>query len=214
MGATAPAEDFALRAMAAIRKLIVGLGNPGPEYAQTRHNAGRWLLDSWTEATRLTLRFDSQLKAHVAQVPLGEVTLIVAAPSGYMNESGAAVQALLKYFKIEPERALVAHDELDLAPGVARLKFDGGHGGQNGLRDIIAALGHGKFWRLRIGIGHPGVKDQVTPWVLGRPALADQVSIRRAIDAAQAVLPMWLDGREAQATKQLHTRADPTELGQ
>jgi PTH1 family peptidyl-tRNA hydrolase len=122
-----------------------------------------------------------------------------------MNLSGKSVVAALRYWKIEPEQMLVAHDELDLPPGVARLKFDGGHGGQNGLRDIIRLLGHGKFHRLRVGIGHPGHKDRVTPWVLGRPGRDDEAAILRAVDDALAVLPLAVAGDFNEAMKRLHT---------
>jgi peptidyl-tRNA hydrolase, PTH1 family len=126
-------------------------------------------------------------------------------PATYMNLSGKSVCAALRYFKIEPEQALLAHDELDLPPGTARLKFDGGHGGQNGLRDTMRLLGHGRFHRLRIGIGHPGHKDRVTPWVLGRPGKDDEAAILRAIDDALAVLPLAVAGDFNEAMKRLHT---------
>ena len=122
-----------------------------------------------------------------------------------MNASGKSVMAALRYWKIEPEECLLAHDELDLPPGTARLKFDGGHGGQNGLRDTIHLLGHGRFHRLRIGIGHPGHKDKVTPWVLGKPGRDDEASILRAIDDALAVLPLAAAGEFPEAMKRLHT---------
>ena len=118
---------------------------------------------------------------------------------------GKSVAAALRYWKIEPDETLVAHDELDLPPGAARLKFDGGHGGQNGLRDIMQVLGHGKFHRLRIGIGHPGHKDRVTPWVLGKPGKDDEVSMLRAIDDAIGVLPLAVGGDFNEAMKRLHT---------
>jgi PTH1 family peptidyl-tRNA hydrolase len=126
-------------------------------------------------------------------------------PATFMNLSGKSITAALRYWKIEPDEMLVAHDELDLPPGVARLKFDGGHGGQNGLRDTMRLLGHGKFHRLRIGIGHPGHKDKVTPWVLGRPSVADDASIGRAVDDALAVLPLAVHGDFNEAMKELHT---------
>ena len=122
-----------------------------------------------------------------------------------MNRSGQAIAAALRYYKIEPAEMLVAHDELDLPAGTARLKFDGGHGGQNGLRDTFAHLGHGKFHRLRVGIGHPGHKDKVTPWVLGRPGRDDEIAIQRSLDAALDQLPLLLRGDFAEAMKRLHT---------
>jgi PTH1 family peptidyl-tRNA hydrolase len=127
-------------------------------------------------------------------------------PATYMNLSGKSVTAALRFWKIEPEELLVVHDELDLSPGVARLKFDGGHGGQNGVRDTIRLLGHGKFHRLRIGIGHPGSKDKVTPWLLkGGPDKDDEILIGRAIDDALEVLPLAVAGDFNEAMKRLHT---------
>jgi PTH1 family peptidyl-tRNA hydrolase len=126
-------------------------------------------------------------------------------PTTFMNKSGIAVVSALRYYKIAPDEMLVAHDELDLPPGTARLKFDGGHGGQNGLRDIIAHLGDGKFHRLRVGIGHPGHKDKVTGWVLGRAGAKDEDAIMASIGAVFDVLPLALDGDFNEAMKRLHT---------
>lgn len=193
-------------------RLVVGLGNPGPEYARTRHNAGSWFLDALAASVHADLARDAKLHAEVAKARIGESQLLLARPTTYMNESGRAVGALLRYYRIEPAEMLVVHDELDLDPGAARLKFDGGHGGQNGLRDTIRELGHGRFHRLRIGIGHPGHKDRVTPWVLGRPSLEDDVAIRRAIDEALAVMPLALPGDLSEATKRLHTRTARDQL--
>ena len=125
-----------------------------------------------------------------------------------MNKSGIAIVSALRYYKIEPEQMLVVHDDLDLPPGAARLKFDGGHGGQNGLRDIFAHLGHGRFHRLRIGIGHPGHKDRVTSWVLGRPGSNDEQSILGAVVAALDVLPLAVNGQINEAMKRLHTERE------
>ena len=193
-----------MAAMPALR-LIVGLGNPGPEYARTRHNAGFWLIDALAESLRLRWGSDSKLQADSAKARIGNEDVWLLRPRSYMNESGRAVIAALRYWKIEPEQLLIAHDDLDLPSGTARLKFDGGHGGQNGLRDIIALLGHGRFHRLRIGIGHPGNKDKVTPWVLGRPDVGDEAAMRRAIDDSLAVLPLAVAGEFNEAMKQLHT---------
>lgn len=190
--------------MAAL-KLIVGLGNPGADYARTRHNAGAWFLDALAEQAGARLGRDAKLHAEVAKAAIGGEAVWLARPTAYMNHSGRAVVALLNYYKIPSEQALVAHDELDLPAGVARLKFDGGHGGQNGLRDIIGQLGHGRFHRLRIGIGHPGHKDRVTPWVLGRPGAEDEQAIRAAVDAALAVTPLAVRGEVDKAMQQLHT---------
>ena len=193
--------------MAAFR-LIVGLGNPGAEYAQTRHNAGFWFADALAQAAQARFGIESRLHGEAAKLDIGGASVWLLKPSTFMNRSGQSVAAALRYFKIEPEQMLVAHDELDLPPGTARLKFDGGHGGQNGLRDIVAHLGHGRFHRLRLGIGHPGNKDKVTPWVLGRPGRDDEASILRAIDDALAVLPLLMAGDTNEAMKRLHTNRD------
>ena len=186
-------------------KLIVGLGNPGPEHARTRHNAGFWFADALAAAAGGRFGLESKLHGQTAKVHLGGATLWLLRPATFMNLSGRSVTAALRYWKIEPEECLVAHDDLDLPPGAARLKFDGGHGGQNGLRDTLQLLGHGRFHRLRIGIGHPGHKDKVTPWVLGKPGRDDEASILRAIDEAIDVLPLAVAGDFNEAMKRLHT---------
>ena len=186
-------------------RLIVGLGNPGAEYARTRHNAGFWFLDALASQAGARFGLESKLHGETARIELAGQTVWLLRPATFMNASGRSVAAALRYWKIEPEQALLAHDELDLPPGTARLKFDGGHGGQNGLRDTIQLLGHGKFHRLRIGIGHPGHKDKVTPWVLGKPGKDDEASILRAIDDALAVLPLAVAGEFPEAMKRLHT---------
>ena len=190
--------------MAGLR-LIVGLGNPGPEHARTRHNAGFWFVDALAERERARFGLESKLFGETAKVEIAGQQVWLLKPATFMNLSGKSVAAALRYWKIEPEEALLAHDELDLAPGAARLKFDGGHGGQNGLRDTIQHLGHGRFHRLRIGIGHPGHKDRVTGWVLGRPGKDDAVLIDRAIDDALAVMPLVAAGDVNEAMKRLHT---------
>ena len=186
-------------------RLIVGLGNPSPEYTRTRHNAGFWLIDALAERLGARFGLESKLHGQTAKAQLGGATVWLLKPATFMNLSGRSIAAALRYWKIEPEEALLAHDELDLPPGTARLKFDGGHGGQNGLRDTLQVLGHGRFHRLRIGIGHPGHKDRVTPWVLGRPGRDDEAAILRAIDEAIDVLPLAVDGEFNEAMKRLHT---------
>ena len=190
--------------MAGLR-LIVGLGNPGTEYLRTRHNAGFWFIDAL--AQRLGARFgnDSKLHGETAKTSLDGAPLWLFKPTTFMNKSGIAVASALRYYKIEPQEMLVAHDDLDLPPGTARIKFDGGHGGQNGLRDIFSHLGHGKFHRLRLGIGHPGHRDKVSPWVLGRPGAADENAIVDAVAAALEVLPLAVNGEFEKAMKLLHT---------
>ena len=186
-------------------RLIVGLGNPGPEHARTRHNAGFWFVDALAEQAGARFGLESKLFGETARVEIAGQSVWLLKPATFMNLSGKSVAAALRYWKIEPEEALLAHDELDLPPGVARLKFDGGHGGQNGLRDTMRLLGHGKFHRLRIGIGHPGHKDKVTPWVLGRPGKDDEASILRAIDDALDALPIAVAGNFMDAMTRLHT---------
>jgi peptidyl-tRNA hydrolase, PTH1 family len=192
--------------MSALR-LLVGLGNPGPEHALQRHNVGWWWIDALAQAADSRFGFESKLYGETARVQVDGQPLWLLKPTTYMNRSGQSVAAALRYFKIEPEQMLVAHDDLDLPTGSARLKFDGGHGGQNGLRDIIAHLGHGRFHRLRFGIGHPGHKDKVTGWVLGRPGKDDQAAMLRAVDDALDVLPLAVAGDLNEAMKRLHTKS-------
>ena len=188
-------------------KLIVGLGNPGAEYARTRHNAGAWLVEELAECTGTRLGRDARLHAELGKAGIAGQPVWLARPTTFMNHSGRAVVALLNYYKLAPEQMLIAHDDLDLPAGVTRLKFDGGHGGQNGLRDIIAQLGHARFHRLRIGIGHPGQRDKVTPWVLGRPGSDDEGLIRSAVDTAIGVLDQVVAGEFEKAMQRLHTSA-------
>jgi len=186
-------------------RLIVGLGNPGPEHARTRHNAGFRFIDALADKAGGRFGLDSKLFGETTKIHFAGRDLWLLKPATFMNLSGKSVAAALRYWKIEPEQALLAHDELDLPPGVARLKFDGGHGGQNGLRDTVRVLGHGRFHRLRIGIGHPGHKDRVTPWVLGRASLADDALIGRAIADALDVMPLAVQGNFMDAMTRLHT---------
>lgn len=186
-------------------RLIVGLGNPGPEHARTRHNAGFRFVDVLADKAGVRFGLESKLFGETAKIEVAGQSIWLLKPATFMNLSGKSVTAALRYWKIEPEQALLAHDELDLAPGVARLKFDGGHGGQNGLRDTIKLLGHGRFHRLRVGIGHPGHKDRVTGWVLGRPGNDDDILIGRAIDDAVDVLPLAVKGNFMDAMTRLHT---------
>lgn len=190
--------------MAGLR-LIVGLGNPGPEHARTRHNAGFRFVDVLAEKSGAGFGLEAKLFGETARIEIAGQQVWLLKPATFMNLSGKSVTAALRYWKIEPEEALLAHDELDLPPGTARLKFDGGHGGQNGLRDTMRLLGHGRFHRLRIGIGHPGHKDKVTPWVLGRASAGDDIEIARAIDDAIGVLPLAVAGDFNEAMKRLHT---------
>jgi len=190
--------------MAGLR-LIVGLGNPGPEHARTRHNAGFWFVDALAAQAGARFGLESKLFGETAKARIGDRDVWLLKPATFMNLSGKSVAAALRYWKIEPEEALLAHDELDLPPGVARLKFDGGHGGQNGLRDSMRLLGHGRFHRLRIGIGHPGHKDKVTSWVLGKPGRDDEAAMLRAIEDTIGVLPLAVQGNFMDAMTRLHT---------
>jgi peptidyl-tRNA hydrolase, PTH1 family len=190
--------------MAGIR-LFVGLGNPGNEYAKTRHNAGFWFLDALAERLSVRLGNDSKLHSENGKGSAAGAAVWLLKPATFMNKSGLAIVAAQRYFKIEPEETLVAHDDLDLPVGSARLKFDGGHGGQNGLRDTMAHLGHGKFHRLRLGIGHPGHKDQVTPWVLGRPGKEDEEQIKSAVARAVDLVDELANGDFERVMRQLHT---------
>ena len=186
-------------------RLIVGLGNPGPEHARTRHNAGFHFVEALAERQGARWALESKLFGEVAKVEIAGQPVWLLKPATYMNLAGKSVTAAQRFWKIEPEETLLAHDELDMPPGVARLKFDGGHGGQNGLRDTIRLLGHGKFHRLRLGIGHPGHKDRVVGWVLGRPSPQDAVLMEQAIDAAIDVMPLAVAGDFSEAMKRLHT---------
>ena len=189
-------------------RLIVGLGNPGAEHLRTRHNAGFWFVDALAQREQVRFGVETKLHAETTQCRVDGSSLWLQKPITFMNKSGIAVTSALRYYKIEPEEMLVVHDDLDLPPGAARLKFDGGHGGQNGLRDIVAHLGHGKFHRLRIGIGHPGHKDRVTSWVLGRAGANDEQAILGGIGAALDVLPLAVRGDFNEAMKRLHTERD------
>jgi PTH1 family peptidyl-tRNA hydrolase len=186
-------------------RLIAGLGNPGPEYLRNRHNAGFWFADTLASGAGARFGFENRLYAETCRVQVGREQVRLIKPDTFMNESGRAVVAALNYWKLTPDELLVVHDDLDLPPGTARMKFDGGHGGQNGLRDIMAQLGHGRFHRLRIGIGHPGDRDRVTPWVLGNPSAADEDAMLDAIARALDVLPLAVAGEFNEATKRLNT---------
>jgi len=186
-------------------KLIVGLGNPGAEHARTRHNAGFHFVEALAEKAGARWSVDAKLFGETCKVEIGGQSVWLLKPATFMNLSGKSITAAQRFWKIEPEQTLVAHDELDLPVGAARLKFDGGHGGQNGLRDSIRLLGHGRFHRLRLGIGHPGSREKVVGWVLSRPSADDQVLLDRAIDAAIDVMPLAVAGDFNEAMKRLHT---------
>ncbi|MBT8060597.1 MAG: aminoacyl-tRNA hydrolase [Gammaproteobacteria bacterium] len=188
--------------------LIAGLGNPGARYAETRHNAGFWFLDRLAELSGAGLRSQSKLHAETARVTFNGVDCILARPTTFMNHSGQAVRAVLDYYRLEAARLLVAYDELDLPPGVARFKQGGGHGGHNGMRDIFRHVADHDFLRLRIGIGHPGIRDAVTPWVLSRASAEQERQIRQSIGEALDALPLVLAGDLPGAMTRLHTDKD------
>jgi len=184
--------------------IIVGLGNPGPEHLLTRHNAGFWFVDALARAHGAQFRSHSRYHGEVCRMTLDGRELVLLKPQTYMNRSGLAVRALLDYLKAPVGELLVVHDELDLPPGTARFKLGGGHGGHNGLRDAITHCGP-DFWRLRLGIGHPGDRSQVIDYVLQRAAPADENAIVQSIDAALQALTVFLrDGSET-AMNMLHT---------
>lgn len=185
--------------------LIVGLGNPGAEYANTRHNAGAWFVQTLADIYQLNLRFENKFQGHYAKLNLQGQDCHILIPATFMNLSGQSVGAIGKFFKLNPANILIAHDELDLPPGTVRLKFDGGHGGHNGLRDIIAHLNSRAFQRLRIGIGHPGQAKDVVDYVLQRPSLSDKEAIYRGMDSVMALLPDIIAGHLQKAMKALHT---------
>lgn len=184
-------------------KLIVGLGNPGKQYAATRHNAGAWWLQSFCAQHYVQLKNESKFQAGLAQASINNTPLRCLLPTTFMNESGISVSKVANYFSIKAEEILVVHDELDLPPGQVRFKFAGGHAGHNGLRDIMGHLGTGNFHRLRLGIGHPGNKAQVTNFVLGTPSISERKQIDAAIDCALAATPLAISGDWEQAIQQL-----------
>ena len=185
-------------------KLIVGLGNPGAQYARTRHNAGWWFVDALLAQQRGSWRHESQQHADLARVRIDESELWLARPTAFMNRSGAPVGALARFYRIEPQEMLIVHDDIDLPPGVARLKQGGGHGGHNGVRDVIAHMG-ADFWRLRLGVGHPGSKDRVLDAVLDRPTQSEQQLIDEALQRALEAVPELLRDGAQKAMNRLHS---------
>ncbi|TFZ01139.1 aminoacyl-tRNA hydrolase [Ramlibacter rhizophilus] len=190
-------------------KLFVGLGNPGTEYEGTRHNAGFWWVDALARELRLQLAPDRHYQGLLARGSVHGQAVWLLQPQTFMNLSGRSVAALARFYKIAPQDILVAHDELDVVPGQAKLKFGGGHGGHNGLRDIHAQLGTADYWRLRIGIGHPGVKSEVTDWVLRKPAPDQRSAIEDCIARTLKAAPALLAGEMEKATLLVHTHKPP-----
>lgn len=186
-------------------RLIAGLGNPGARYQPTRHNAGFWFVDALAREQGAQFKTSARYHGELCELSGGQGCMLIK-PDTFMNRSGQAVAALAGFVKIPAARILVVHDELDLPPGTVRLKRGGGHGGHNGLRSITDSLGTGEFVRLRIGIGHPGHRDLVTDYVLGKPSPEDRTAIEDAIAAALAVVPQLLAGEFERAMHELHSQ--------
>ncbi|QSA96354.1 aminoacyl-tRNA hydrolase [Methylococcus sp. EFPC2] len=185
-------------------RLLVGLGNPTAKYEKTRHNAGFWFLDEVARRYGVSMAADSRALGMVGKWMWQNEPVFLLKPMQYMNRSGGPVAAVARFYKIPPEQILVAHDELDFSPGTVRLKQGGGHGGHNGLRDIVSALGSANFCRLRIGIGHPGDRDKVADYVLDRPSRGDEDLLLRSIAVAADCLSDILDESLQQAMNKLH----------
>ncbi|MBO9648349.1 MAG: aminoacyl-tRNA hydrolase [Variovorax sp.] len=190
-------------------KLFVGLGNPGPEYEATRHNAGFWWIDALARDLKVSLTPERSYHGLVARTQVNGKPLWLLEPQTFMNVSGKSVAALARFFKIEPKEILVAHDELDVVPGQAKLKLGGSHAGHNGLRDIHGQLGTGDYWRLRLGIGHPGVKSEVVNWVLKKPLKEQREAIDDAIVRTLHAFPALVAGEMDKATLLIHTSKPP-----
>ena len=190
-------------------KLFVGLGNPGADYEATRHNAGFWWIDALAQQLGIRLVPDKSYQGLVARANINGETVWLLKPQTFMNLSGRSVAAIARFFKIAPDQILVVHDELDILPGLLKLKQGGSHAGHNGLRDIHDQLGSADYWRLRIGIGHPGVKSEVIHWVLQKPTQAQRQTIEECIERSLATMPLLLAGEMGKATMALHTKPKP-----
>lgn len=195
-----------MAAVSAQIDVIAGLGNPGPDYSETRHNAGFWFLDCLAGSQGRSFSSAPRFFGDVCKVKIGEHSVRLLKPMGFMNRSGQSVAALARYFKIPNDSILIVHDELDLVPGDVRLKYAGGHGGHNGLRDSISHLGNAEFWRVRLGIGHPGNQRQVVDYVLQRPSREHHELINEAIASVLDVAPMMVSGDMQKAMNSVHTR--------
>jgi len=187
-------------------QLVVGLGNPGPEYTKTRHNAGVWFVEELASRYNISLRPEKKYFGLYGKGLIGNEVVHLLIPTTFMNRSGQSVAPLANFFRIPVENILVAHDELDMEPGVCKIKKGGGHGGHNGLRDIISCMANNKeFYRLRIGIGHPGHRDRVTGHVLGKAPAIDQDKIDQAIDEASRCIDIWQKDDLKKAQNRLHS---------
>ncbi len=187
-------------------RLLVGLGNPGSEYASTRHNAGFWWLDQAARKLSVSLRSERSHRGRLGRIDGPDGPVLLLAPMTFMNLSGESVASVARYFRIEPREILVVHDELDLLPGHVKLKFGGGHGGHNGLRDIHSNLGTPEYWRLRLGIGHPGMKTEVVDYVLRTPPQAEHEAIVGAIALSLGALDLLLAGEMERAMMAIHAK--------
>ena len=190
-----------------VPKLVVGLGNPGAEYSETRHNAGFWFCERLARELGVSFSKEARFHGFAANARNDGVWLLM--PQTFMNRSGQSVAALARFYRIEPAEILVVHDELDIPPGQLRLKFGGGLGGHNGLKDITAHLGTQDFWRLRIGIGHPGDRNEVVNFVLKLPGRAESDLIEESLDRALSAWPLMARGDWNAATQRLNTRVAP-----
>ena len=191
--------------MSSAIQLIVGLANPGKEYAKTRHNAGAWFVEEMAELLKVPLHAEKKYHGLHAKTQINHHPFHLLIPTTFINHSGQAVNALMNYLEITPDSILIAHDDIDLPPGTIKLKYDGGDGGHNGLKDIIDHLHTKQFYRLRIGVGHPGKSDDVVDYVLNRPSKSDRQVIHHALQKAHDVLPFILNGEMDKAMQKLHT---------
>jgi PTH1 family peptidyl-tRNA hydrolase len=189
-------------------KLIVGLGNPGRDYETSRHNAGFWVVEELARRHGGAFRAEPKFNAELARTRIGGHELWLVKPQDYMNNSGRVTAAVATFYKVEPPQMLVVHDELDLPAAEVRLKEGGGSGGHNGLKDLIAHVGEG-FWRLRLGVGHPGNREQVTPWLLSRSSVAEREELEPGVDTAADIVPVMIEQGSAVAMQKLHSRASP-----
>jgi peptidyl-tRNA hydrolase, PTH1 family len=190
-------------------QLIAGLANPGKDYAKSRHNAGAWLINALSDQHSLSpLKVENKFHASVAvwSLPAGKCWLLI--PNTYMNDSGRAIKAIAHFYQIPSEAILIIHDDLDLLPGIARYKRGGGDGGHNGLKDIVKHLHTKDFWRLRLGIGHPGQRDRVHDYVLSPPSVSDKQRIDQAIEQSLTTLTLFAEGKQEQAMQILHTQQE------
>jgi len=186
-------------------KLIAGLGNPGPEYTKTRHNAGVWFVEELAQRNNIALRPEKKYSGLYGKGIIAGEPVHLLIPTTFMNRSGQAVAPLANFFRIKVDNILIAHDELDMQPGSVKIKQGGGHGGHNGLKDIIARMANNKdFYRLRIGIGHPGHRDKVTGHVLGKAPQNEQVLIEQAIEEASRCVDLWQQDGLTKAQQRLH----------